>query len=50
MAISLDEFGDKLDDSGISSSTEEWMKKFDRLVQNSNSKIHFRDWNALGGM
>jgi hypothetical protein len=42
-----DEFGDKLNGSGISRSTEEWMKKFDELIQNRNSKIHFRDWNAL---
>jgi hypothetical protein len=43
-----DEFGDKLDGSGIPRSTEEWSNKFDRLIQNRNSKIHFRDWNALG--
>ena len=43
-----DEFGDKLDGFGISSGTEEWMNKFDRLIRNWNSKIHFRDWNALG--
>ena len=42
-----DAFGGKLDGSGISRSTEEWMNKFDRLIQNCNSKIHFRDWNAL---
>jgi hypothetical protein len=42
-----DAFGGKLDGSSISCSTEVWMNKFDRLIQNRNNRIHFRDWNAL---
>ncbi len=36
-----------MDGSGISHSTDEWMDIFYRIIQNRNSRIHFRDWDTL---
>jgi len=42
-----DEFNQQQDGSGILRSTEEWTAKFDNQIHASNTKIHFRDWDAL---
>ncbi len=40
-------FGDRKDAFGISRTTEEWMHKFDGMIQNCNNQIRFRGWEAL---
>ncbi len=40
-------FEDRQDAFGIFRTTEEWLRKFDGMIQNRNSQIHFRDWDAL---